>query len=125
MAGRRGAVWLSGDVLTVAYNEEALAQYAVAYAPETRRIAALTDARLFATRHPSPQPLLAGLGGVVWRPAMPLRPYARRRPRKTTDAQLRLLAQLSLGAIDGGVSRAVFGGAAARPAIDGGRAERS
>lgn len=92
LAGRRGAVWLSGDVLTVAYDEEALAQYAVVFAPETRRIAALTDARLFATRHPSPQPLLSGLGEVEWRPAMPLRPYARRRPRKAIDAQLRLLA---------------------------------
>ena len=92
LAGRRGAVWLSGDVLTVAYDEEALAQYAVAYAAETRRIAALTDARLFATRHPSPQPLLPGHGEVGWRPVMPLRPYAGRRPRNATDAQLRLLA---------------------------------
>jgi hypothetical protein len=91
LAGRRGAVWLSGDVLTVAYDDEALAQYAVACAPETRRIAALTDARLFATRYPSPQPLLSGLGDVEWRAAMPLRPYAPRRPRGTADAQLRLL----------------------------------
>jgi hypothetical protein len=92
LAGRRGAVWLSGDVLTVAYDEEAFAQYAVAYAPETHRIVALADARLFATRHPSPQPFLPGLGEVEWRPVVPLRPYARRRPRKATDAQLRLLA---------------------------------
>ena len=78
--------------MTVAYDEEALAQYAVAYAPETRRIAALTAARLFATRYHSLQPLLSGLGEVERRPIMPLRPYARRRPGKTTDAQLRLLA---------------------------------
>jgi hypothetical protein len=92
LAGHWGAVRLSSDVLTVVYDEEALAQYAVAYAPETRRIAALTDARLFATCHPSPQPFLSGLGEVEWRPVMPLRPYAGRRPRQATDAQLRLLA---------------------------------
>ncbi len=92
LAGRRGAVWLAGGVLTVAFDEEALAQYAVAYVAATRRIAALTDARLFATRHRSPQPLWSGLGEVEWRPVMPLRPYAGRRPRKATDAQLRLPA---------------------------------
>lgn len=92
LAGRRGAIWLSGDVLTVADDEEALAQDAVAYAPEARRIAALTDARLFAPRHRSPQPRLAGLGEVEGRPALPLRPYAKRQPRHATDAQLRLLA---------------------------------
>jgi hypothetical protein len=69
LAGQRGAVWLSGEVLTVAYAEEALAQYAVAYAAETRRIVALTDVRLFATRHPLPQPFLPGLGEVDWLPA--------------------------------------------------------
>jgi len=63
-------------VLTVAYDGAALAQYTVAYAAETRRIAAITDARLIATRHPSPQPLLSGLGAVEWRPVMPLRPYS-------------------------------------------------
>jgi hypothetical protein len=90
LAGRRGAVWLSGDTLTVAYDEEALAQYAAAFAPGTRRIAALTDARLFATRHPSPQPFLANLGETEWHPVMRLRPYATRRPRYAIDAQLRL-----------------------------------
>jgi putative transposase len=91
LAGRRGAVWLSGDVLTVAYGEEALAQYRVGYAAQTRRIASGTDARLFATRHPSPQPFLGGLGNFAWHPALPLRPYAPRRPRGTSDAQPRLL----------------------------------
>ena len=82
---------MSGEALTVAYGEEALAQYRVGYAPEASRIAALTDGRLFATRHPSPQPFLPGLGDVDWRPAMPLRPYAARRPQGASDAQLRLL----------------------------------
>ncbi len=92
LAGQRGAVWLSGEVLTVAYAEEALAQYVVAYAAETQRIAALTDGHLFATRHSSPQPFLPGLGEVDWLSAMPLRPYAARRPRNASEVQLRLLA---------------------------------
>jgi len=91
LAGRRGAVWLSGEVLTIAYEEEALVQYTVAYASETRRIAALTDARLFATRHASPQPFLADLSEIEWHLVMPLRPYARQRSRHAIDAQLRLL----------------------------------
>ncbi len=92
LAGRRGAVWLSGEVLTVTYDEEALAQYRVGYAAETQRIASLTDARLFAPRHPSPQPFLAGLSDVEWHLAMPLRPYATRRSRGTADGQLRLVS---------------------------------
>jgi hypothetical protein len=91
LAGRRGAVWLSGEVLTVALDEEALAQYRIGYAAESCRIASVTDARLFATRHPSAQPFLGGLGDVEWRPAMPLRPYTARRPRGVSDVQLRLL----------------------------------
>jgi len=79
-------------VLTIAYEEEALAQYTVAYASETRRIAALTSARLFATRYASPQPFLANLSEIEWHLAMALRPYARQRSRRATDAQLRLLA---------------------------------
>jgi hypothetical protein len=75
-------VWLSGEVLTVAYEEEALAQYRVGYAAETR---------LFATRHASPQPFLAGLGDVEWHPAMQLRPFAARRQRHASDDQLRLV----------------------------------
>jgi transposase InsO family protein len=90
LAGQRGAVWLSGEVLTVAYEEEALTQYAVAYASETRRIATLTDARLFPTRYPSPQPFLPGLGEVASLLAMPLRPYAVRRSLNAINAQLQL-----------------------------------
>ncbi len=67
------------------------AKYWVGYAPEAPRIVAVTDARLFATRHPSPQPFLGDLGDVEWRPALPLRPYSARQPRGTSDAQLRLL----------------------------------
>jgi putative transposase len=91
LAGRRGAVWVSGERLTVAFNEKALAEYQVGYAPETRRIEHLTDARLFATHHPSPQPFLSGLGEVAWHPAIRLRPYAPRPKRHPSDDQLRLM----------------------------------
>jgi hypothetical protein len=91
LAGQRGAVWLAGEALTVAHGDEALAPYRVGYAAEARRIARLTEARLFATGHPSPQPFLGDLDDVEWHPAMPLRPYAARQPRATSAAQLRLL----------------------------------
>jgi transposase len=42
LAGRRGAIWLFGELLTVAYEEDTLVQYQVHYDPETRRIRELT-----------------------------------------------------------------------------------
>lgn len=75
LAKRRGAVWLFGDVLSVAFEDDTLAQYRVHYEPETRRIADLTDARLYETGHPSPQPFLWDLDAVEWHLVRRLRPY--------------------------------------------------
>lgn len=66
LAGRRGAIWLFGEVLTVAYDDNTLAQYRVRYASDTRRIRDLTEARLFENRFPSPQPFLWEFGDVEW-----------------------------------------------------------
>jgi putative transposase len=79
LAGRRGSVWLFGEVLTVAFADDTLAQYRVSYEPDERRIKALTEPRLFETRHPSPQPFLWDLGDVEWHTVMRLRPYRARR----------------------------------------------
>jgi transposase InsO family protein len=81
LARRRGAVWLFGEVLSVAFEDDTLAQYRVHYEPQTRRIAALTDAHLFETGHASPQPFLWDLGDVEWHLVRHVRPYRpRRRP---------------------------------------------
>jgi len=79
LAGRKGSVWLFGEVLTVAFGDDTLAQYRVSYEPAERHIRALTDARLFETRHPSPQPFLWDLSGVEWHAVLRLRPYKKRR----------------------------------------------
>ena len=91
LAGQRGAVWLFGDVLTVAYDEDALAQYRVRFARGSRRIAALTVERIYPSRYPSPQPYLWALDELEWHAVMPLPPYQARRTQGTTVAQARLL----------------------------------
>jgi hypothetical protein len=90
LAGNRGAVWLFGEVLTVGYEEEPLAQYRVQYAPESRRIAAVSEARIYPPRYPSPQPYLWALDDLEWHAVMPLPPYAARRHHGEIEEQARL-----------------------------------
>jgi hypothetical protein len=81
LARRRGTVWLFGEVLSVAFEDDTLAQYRMQYEPETRRIAELTDARLYETGQASPQPFLWDLGDLDWHLVRRLAPYRpRRRP---------------------------------------------
>lgn len=49
------AVWLYGEHLTIAFADEALAQYGVTYQPDRRRRATVAEARLFETPYRSPQ----------------------------------------------------------------------
>lgn len=92
LAGAQAAVWILGETVTVAYGTDALAQYEVAFEPDVRHIRQVTDVRLFETRHPSPQPYLAGLGETEWHPALHLpRPAARPRRTKADGEQLPLL----------------------------------
>ena len=81
MAGQRGAVWLFGEVLTVAYEEEPLAQYQVKYARESQRIAALTEERIYPPRFPSPQPICGD--SMIWNGTPSCR-YRRTRPAAIT-----------------------------------------
>jgi transposase len=92
LAGQRGAVWLCGEVLTVAYGEEALAQYHVRYTPKGRRLAAVTDVHLFATRHPPRQPPLWDMADVEWHLMLPLPPYRPRTLHTAPEAQRALFA---------------------------------
>jgi putative transposase len=86
LAGAEAAVWALGETLTVEYATDTLAQYTVAYEPDERHIRAVTEPRLFATRYPSPQPLLDGLTAVEWHPALRLPRYrARLRPTATSE----------------------------------------
>jgi hypothetical protein len=87
LAGRTGSVWLFGEVLTVAFGDDTLAQYRVSYEPDERRIQALTEPRLFENRYPSPQPFLWDLGDVEWHLVRRLPPYRARRSRPAIDAQ--------------------------------------
>jgi len=90
LAGRQRSVWLFGEVLTVAFEDETLAQYRVRYEPDERHIKALTEPRLFETRYPSPQPFLWGLGNVEWHTVLRLRPYKKRQRRVAVGGQERL-----------------------------------
>ena len=92
LAGQRGSVWLLGDVLTVAYDEEALAQYQVRYARGSHRIAALAVERLYPSRYPPAQPYLWALDDLEWHAVMPLPPYQARRVLRLVAAQARLFS---------------------------------
>ena len=91
LAGQRGAVWLFGEVLTVAYAEEPLAQYRVTYRPATRQLAAVTTERLYPPRFPVLQPYLWDLGDLEWHAVMRLPAYRSWSTPGSTAAQLRLL----------------------------------
>jgi transposase InsO family protein len=91
LAGRHGAAWLFGNVLSLTFEETLLAQYQVAYAPDGRHLQALTEARLFANRHPSLQPYLPGLASD-WPLTVQLPPPAPRRRLAMRGVQGRLFA---------------------------------
>lgn len=91
LAGRHGAAWLFGEVLSLTYEDELLAQYQVAYAPDGRHIHALSQARLFPNRYPSPQGYLPGLE-ADWPLTLHLPPLAPRRRVAAPSVQGRLFA---------------------------------
>jgi putative transposase len=90
LVGAEAAVWVFGNDLTVEYAADTLAQYRVAHAQDGRAIREVTEPRLFESRYPSPQPFLAPLETVVWRPAMRLPRYAARSRRAPSAVQIRL-----------------------------------
>jgi hypothetical protein len=54
-------VWLYGEHLTIAFADEALAQYGVTYQPNQRQLATVVEEHRFETPYQSPQP-------VSWEP---------------------------------------------------------
>ena len=91
LAGERAAVWVRDETLTIEYATETLAQYRVQYEADGRRLQEVTEPRLFATDHASPQPFLAPLETVEWHPAQRLAPYRPRRTRRGEGWQAPLL----------------------------------
>ncbi len=81
LAGETVAVWLYGEHLTIAFADEALAQYAVTYQPDQRRLATVAEARLFETPYRSPQLPLWERHADEWLTVIRVAPYAPRRPR--------------------------------------------
>ena len=100
LAGAQAAVRVLGETVTVAYGTGALAQYQGGFAPDGRHIRAVTGVRLFETRHPSPQPYLAGLAETAWQAALRVeRPARRPGPPRTDGGRLPLFdgAQVATG----------------------------
>ena len=92
LAGEAVAVWLYGEHLTIAFADEALAQYGVTYQPGQRQLATITTQQLFATPYQSPQLPLWELRNGEWLSAIRVPPYApRRRPISAAYRQLALL----------------------------------
>jgi hypothetical protein len=91
LAGRHGAAWVFGEVLSLTYQDALLAQYQVKYAPDGRHIQALSQARLFPNGHPSPQPYLPGLERD-WPLTIPLPPRTPHQKRAALGSQGRLFA---------------------------------
>lgn len=86
-AGRRAMVWLSEEYLTIAFEEAALAQYAVTYQSNHQRLRTVTPTRLFETPHRSPQLPLLENDAVEWRLAIESPSYRRRHRQGSTLVQ--------------------------------------
>jgi len=87
LAGKRAAVWVWDETLTIEHASETLAQYRVIYESDGRRLREVAEPRFFPTGHASPQPFLAGMAEVEWHPAQRLAPYRPRRPRRGEGQQ--------------------------------------
>jgi transposase len=87
LAGKRAAVWVNGETLTLEYETETLAQYRVAMDTDGRHLREVSEPRFFATDHGSPQPFLPVLEETDWRPARQLAPYRPRRSHIDDEGQ--------------------------------------
>jgi hypothetical protein len=86
LAGEAVAVWLYGEQLTVAFADEALAQYQVSYQPDRRQLSAIVEAQLFETPYRSPQLSFWNRDEVEWLSVIRVPPYAARRKLIPEDA---------------------------------------
>ena len=90
LVGRPAQVWLTEEHLTLQYDEDPLAHYAVTHRRDRRQLVTVTSQVLYQTRFASPQPRLPEVGTDYWQAAIP-RPRRRRRrrsPREPIQAPL-------------------------------------
>jgi hypothetical protein len=80
LAGKAAAIWLYEDHLTLQFEDEALADYTVAYQRDRHHLRSVAASHLYESRHRSPQLPLLELDPDDWRTAIAL-PELRRRPR--------------------------------------------
>lgn len=79
LAGENASVWLFKETLTIAFDEEPIAQYTISYGPDGRELRQITASRAFPSAHPLPQATLWNMHEIEWRKVKQLRPYAPRR----------------------------------------------
>jgi hypothetical protein len=89
LSGRRAAVWLFKETLTVEYAEEALSQFAVVYQLDKQHLRAVTRPQRFETRYRSPQLPLWAEGEVEWRLVIRRPEYQPRARRRSNDYHVR------------------------------------
>ena len=92
LRGERVAVWLYAERLTVAFADEPLAQYDVAYQPDKRHLKTVTEPRLFATPFRSPQFPLWAWDDDEWLKVLRVPKYAPRKALASRHIQAPLLA---------------------------------
>src|SRR5262249_42174682 len=92
LAGEEGAVWLSGENLTVHFAAAALAPYKVSSAADQKRLRQVTEPRLFETQFQSLQMFLWEHGLADWHLVLRLPEYAPRRCIRNLAVQPPLFA---------------------------------
>jgi transposase InsO family protein len=94
LAGEQAAVWLYGEQLTVAFADEALAEYQVTYQPGGRQFTTIVEEELFETPYRSPQLSFWEHDQVEWLTVIRVPPYVlRQRPLSLNNSQLRLFPE--------------------------------
>ena len=85
LAGEAVVVWLYGEQLTVAFADEALAQYQVSYQPDQRQFEQVQEKQLFETPYRSPQLSFWNRDEMEWFSVIRVPPYAARRQATPAD----------------------------------------
>jgi transposase len=94
LAGAEAVVWLYGEQLTIAFADEALAEYQVSYQPGQRQLSAVVEAQLFETPYRSPQLSFWERDEVEWLTVIRVPPYVlRQRPLSLNTSQLQLFPE--------------------------------
>jgi transposase len=86
LAGEEAGIWLMKETLTIAFHDDPLAQYGVAYRSDRRTLKDVGEAQLVPTQYDSPRLPLWGPDAVEWHKVRKLPPYARRkRPARAAE----------------------------------------